>query len=165
MRSWDRQPIFDESMNMELNCLMHHRLCILPGCSCCDTSRKIGGICWVIAPSFLDHNKEPVHLFHLSIWACLQMLWSVPGERSSPWWPAMVIRPDFSGCSYCLWLPFITTMYQQSYSIVLIISRTFRINPLLYEPVQSGTSLIGQANIVNIQYPKFRMNIRKVSRN
>ena len=44
---------------------------------------------------------------------------------SSLIFPAMVTRPDFVGCLYCLWLPFVRTILHPSWSKIFMISRIF----------------------------------------
>jgi hypothetical protein len=57
------------------------------------------------------------YFWGLSTWACFKMLLNVPGARSSPGCPAIVTRPGFLGCLYCLWLPYVTTRNQPLASI------------------------------------------------
>ena len=57
--------------------------------------------------------------------ACLSTLFNVPGETSWLGWPAIVTLPFLVGCLYCRWLPRVTTRYQPSSWINLMISRTF----------------------------------------
>ncbi len=58
MRSRDRHPVFDESMDVEFNRLMHHLHGIFPGCSCCDTTRKTREILDIIGIT-IKETGEP----------------------------------------------------------------------------------------------------------
>src|SRR5215468_2415017 len=119
--------VFAEPGKVQLNGLPHlGQDCVLGVCQC-DTARQIRAPCAVsaVAGSFY-HHRVADHGVLRSSPACLRMLRSVPGGNSALGLPAIVTRPGLRGCLYCRWLPTVTTMYQPSASISLIISRTFR---------------------------------------
>ena len=55
---------------------------------------------------------------------CFNMLFQVPGGRSSPGLPGMVTRPGLTGCLYWRWLPLVRTNRHPSFSISSIASLT-----------------------------------------
>lgn len=66
----------------------------------CHTAWEIRAVSAIVAARFLDDDEVLHGCFLLGIWACLNMLASVPGSISSLGLPAMVTRPFLLGCLY-----------------------------------------------------------------
>ena len=82
----DYFSVLSHAVEMELNCVPHGLLNLILVLTGCDTSGKIRRKRGISRFSFFHNDKILVH-FKL---ACLRMLLSVPGARSSPGWPAPV---------------------------------------------------------------------------
>ena len=76
----DYFSVLTHAVEMELDCTSHGLFNLISGLAGCDTSGKIRRKRGVSRFSFFDNDKILVH-FKL---ACLRMLLSVPGARSSP---------------------------------------------------------------------------------
>jgi len=57
----DRDVVFAEPFNVDLDCLMHLAGCLLAGASRRDTAWKIGRVCRVVAACPLHYNEKTVH--------------------------------------------------------------------------------------------------------
>jgi hypothetical protein len=124
-RSRDRLTVLAEASDVEFDGLQHFLEDLIFGVGKGDTSGKVRAPCAVpaVASSF-DHDRVAGHCTLRSRPACRKILRSVPGGNSAPSLPAIVTRPGFSMCLYCLWLPAMATRNQPSASTILIISRT-----------------------------------------
>jgi len=84
---------------------------------------KVWNVCRIVVRRLLDDDCV-LHDSHSLSCACLRMLFSVPGARSSLGFPATVTRPFFVGCLNCRWLPLVAAKYQPSFCKSRITSRT-----------------------------------------
>ena len=95
IRDW--VPILAHPIQMELDCLLHRSLHLVPCAASRHTTRKVRRIRGESCAGLLNYDKILAHLSP----ACFRMLFSVPAARSSPGLPAIVTRPGFEGCLNC----------------------------------------------------------------
>src|SRR5262245_9168087 len=100
-RSRNLQPLSLQPFDMEANRGADFLFDGGNGRSGRHAAGKIRHISRIISLSLLDHDR--VTHYRLSLRpACLKILLSVPGAKSSEGLPAIVTRPDLFGCRYCL---------------------------------------------------------------
>jgi len=96
------RTVLAEALNVEFDCLTDLTLCLFPSYTGRDTTGEIGYVRRKIRPGVLDHHcithEKVTHFLNP---ACLRILFSVPGAKSSPSFPATVTRPALPGCLNC----------------------------------------------------------------
>src|SRR4051812_4721032 len=102
-RRWrNRRTAIPQAFEVKRDRFPDRLLGLCHGRSCGNTTRKIGYVRRKIRPSVLDHHciaHEKVT--HFLMPACSRILFSVPGAKLSPGFPATVTRPAFPGCLNC----------------------------------------------------------------
>jgi hypothetical protein len=111
-RRWS--AIFAKSGYMEFDCFAKNRLSFFDCGARGNTTRKIGHITGKIVFRLFNYDRVAHISPHFLSPACLRILFSVPGAKSSLGFPATVTRPSFVACLNCLWLPRVAIRSQPS---------------------------------------------------
>ncbi len=122
MRCW--RPIFAKPLQVESDSFTNLLLDFLDGASGGNTTGKVGNISRIVGMSLLNYDCV-AHGIHPLRPACLRILLSVPGARSSLGLPGTVTRPALDGCLYWRWLPRVAARNQPSSSNSRSTSLTF----------------------------------------
>src|SRR5207244_10137422 len=91
VRFRNRKPFFPETVQMKRDGVLHLALNIVLRSGRRNASGKVGRVRRVTGRSLLNHDQ----VLHGFSPACFKTLFSVPGARSSPGFPATVTSPGF----------------------------------------------------------------------
>jgi len=108
---------------MKRDRVLHLSFNFLLCATCCNAARKVWRVRGITGRRPFDHDQV-LHGFNP---ACFKTLFSVPGARSSPGFPATVTSPGFAAFLNCRCEPRWRTTTQPSSSSILTTSRIFTI--------------------------------------
>ena len=121
LRRWNSLAFGPHAFQMESNRRIHPQYDSLPCRTGGHAARKIRRVSRVAGLGLFYDDQE----FHGFSPACLKILLSVLGAKSSFGLPAIVTSPDLVGCLSWRWLPRCLERYQPSATGRLTRSRTF----------------------------------------
>src|SRR5437588_290693 len=61
-RAGYRETVFTQTLDVQLNSLVHELLCHLPHCTGSDTAREVGRIGGNVLPRFFDDDQKSIHV-------------------------------------------------------------------------------------------------------
>nr|CAP48460.1 putative integron gene cassette protein [uncultured bacterium] len=89
---------FSKAIKVKFDRFLHRLFYFFARCSSSNATWEVWRKCRKSRVGFFNHDQ----IFHLFIPACLNILFNVPGAKSSFCFPATVTRPGFSKCLNCL---------------------------------------------------------------